>query len=78
MQQIQDILISLMQQLKKVLPMSPFAQFYTQWEQLPYLSWLNWFFPVRSCLIVMAAWLGAVALFYVYSIVMRWVKMIGA
>ena len=74
---MQDILLSLLNQLQKVLPVSPFAQFYHQWEQLPYLSWLNWFFPVRSCLIVMAAWLTCVGLFYGYSIVMRWIKVIG-
>ena len=74
---MQDILLSLLDQLQKELPVSPFAQFYHQWEQLPYLSWLNWFFPVRSCLIVMAAWLTCVGLFYGYSIVMRWIKVIG-
>lgn len=60
-----------------VLPTSPFQQFLEDFETLPFLGYLNWFFPVRGCLIVLAAWLGAIALFYLYSIVMRWVKMIG-
>ena len=63
--------------LIEVLPTSPFREFIEDFEELPYLGYLNWFFPVRGCLIVMAAWLGAVTLFYLYSIVMRWVKMIG-
>lgn len=63
--------------LMELLPTSPFADFIAQFSGLPWLGVLNWFFPVRQCLIVMAAWLAAITLFYVYSIVMRWVKMIG-
>lgn len=65
------------QKILDLLPLSPFQQFITQFKGLPYLGWLNWFFPVGDCLIVMAAWLGAVGLFYLYSIAMRWLKMIG-
>lgn len=60
-----------------LLPLSPFQQFIDNFRSLPYLGWLNWFFPVGDCLVVMGVWLGAVGLFYLYSIVMRWVKMIG-
>lgn len=67
----------LVQQIIAVLPTSPFADFIDAFGNLPWLGVLNWFFPVRGVLTVMAAWLGAIALFYVYSIVMRWVKMIG-
>ena len=63
--------------LTKVLPLSPFQQFIDQFRALPYLGWLNWFFPVGACLTVMAAWLVAVGLFYLYSILMRWLKIIG-
>ena len=65
------------QQLISVLPLSPFQDYISQFSSLPYLGWLNWFFPVGDCLVVMLAWLGAVGLFYLYSIVMRWLKMIG-
>lgn len=67
----------LINSLVSLLPVSPFASFIDQFSGLPWLGVLNWFFPVRQCLIVMAAWLVAIALFYAYSIVMRWVKMIG-
>lgn len=68
---------SLKEGLVSVLPLSPFQEYIQLFQDLPYLSWLNWFFPVGDCLTVMAAWLGAVGLFYLYSIVMRWLKMIG-
>ena len=48
-----------------------------QLGSLPYLGWLNWLFPVGDCLTIMLVWLGAVGLFYLYSIVMRWLKVIG-
>ena len=59
------------------LPTSPFAEFISEFSNLPFLGYLNWFFPVRDCLRVMAVWLAAIALFYLYSVIMRWVKMIG-
>lgn len=60
-----------------LLPSSPFQEFISEFGSFQYLGWLNWFFPVGDCLRVMAIWLGAVGLFYFYSIVMRWLKMIG-
>lgn len=63
--------------LLSVLPLSPFTQFIEQFRSLPFLGYLNWFFPVGDCLAVMGVWLTAVGLFYLYSIVMRWLKVIG-
>lgn len=65
------------QKLLDLLPLSPFQEFISDFASLPYLGWLNWLFPVGDCLVVMAAWLVAVGLFYLYSILMRWLKMIG-
>lgn len=72
-----DAFKGLLQNLINVLPASPFAPFIEQFSNLPYLGYLNWFFPVRGCLSVMAAWLAAVTLFYIYSVIARWVKLIG-
>ena len=72
-----EIFNSLADELMKVLPLSPFRQFLDQYADIPALGYLNWFFPVRDCLTIMLAWLGAVGLFYLYSIVMRWLKVIG-
>lgn len=67
----------ILDQIVEVLPASPFADAISRFANLPWLGTLNWFFPVRECLTVMAAWLAAVALFYLYSVIMRWVKLIG-
>lgn len=74
---ISDAWGGLVQNIVQLLPTSPFAPWIEQFAALPGLGWLNWLFPVRGCLQVMAAWLTAVALFYVYSVIARWVKLIG-
>lgn len=65
------------QALSTILPLSPFRDFIDCLEAVPYLGWLNFFVPVREILVVMTAWLGAIALFYGYSIIMRWLKVLG-
>jgi hypothetical protein len=73
----EDAVNGLVQQILRVLPLSPFADMINQFADLPFLGYLNWFFPVRGCLSVMAAWLAAVTAFYLYSVIARWVKLIG-
>ena len=45
-------------------------------SQLPYLGYLNYFIPVGTFLKIGAAWLAAIALFYLYSVLARWIKLI--
>lgn len=60
-----------------LLPTSPFRNFIDNFVPPQYLGWLNWFFPVGQILTILSVWLSAIALFYLYSIIMRWVKIIG-
>lgn len=75
----QKIVTGFKDALVSVLPASPFVSFINEFEALDpeWLGWLNWFVPVKGILAITATWLTAVAAFYIYSIVMRWVKMIG-
>ena len=59
------------------LPLSPFQPYIQQLAGLPYLGYLNWFFPIGDAIVITASWLGAVSLFYTYMGVLRWVKVIG-
>lgn len=59
-----------------ILPKSPFREFINTFE-IPYIKWFNWFFPTENVLKIMAAWLGAVAIYYAWQVVGRWVKVIG-
>lgn len=63
--------------LQNVLPLSPFTSFLDRFKDLPFLGYLNWFIPVGDILKVLIAWLSAIALFYVYSVVLRWIKAIS-
>lgn len=75
--QVGDAFKGLISNVVSSLPTSPFAPFLSEFSNLPFLGYLNWFFPVRACLTVMAGWLAAVAAFYILSVIARWVKLIG-
>lgn len=68
---------SLSDGLFSLLPLSPFRVYIHAIENLPYLGVLNWFFPFRGALIITGSWLTVVGLFFGYSCVMRWIKVIG-
>lgn len=63
--------------ISEFLPRSPFANVIESIGNIPYLGYLNWFFPIKDILTVMALWLGAITVYYAYSIVLRWLKVIG-
>ena len=60
----------------KLLPLSPFSSFIDGLEDLPYLSYLNWFVPVGSFITIGTAWLGVITTYYMLSILLRWLKAI--
>lgn len=41
-----------------------------------WLSYVNWFIPVGTILGILSAWLFAVAAYYVYQILLRWIKVV--
>lgn len=59
-----------------VLPTSPFSGFIDNFHNKfdSGLSWLNWFIPIHDIKVIFLAWLAAVALFYGYSIILRWIN----
>lgn len=60
----------------KFLPLSPFKQFIPHVKEIPGLAYLNWFVPVSEIAIVLTAWGVAIGIFYLYSIILRWIKAI--
>lgn len=74
---LNEIFNSFANSLSSVLPRSPFSQFLEQFENLPFLGYLNWFIPVGACIDILLSWLSAIALFYLYSIALRWLKAIS-
>lgn len=71
-----EILAKFGNMIISVLPKSPVQQFLNSFNDLPYLQYLNWFIPISSVIVVLEAWLVAIAIFYLYSLILRWVKAI--
>ncbi len=72
-----SIVNSLLQKVMSVLPTSPFTKFLNAMGDMPYLGYLNWFLPISQMIAIGEAWLVAVGLFYLYQIVLRWIKAIS-
>lgn len=77
MAEMSGLLDRFLDSLLSLFPLSPFTEIINTIGQLPWLGYLNWFLPVGEMLSVGAAWLSAVALYYLYSVVARWIKLIS-
>ncbi len=73
---IVEKLLSFLSYVLAALPTSPFSSFLEDVSHLPFLGYLNWVLPIGKMLQIGAAWLAAIALFYLYSVIMRWIKLI--
>lgn len=60
--------------IANVLPASPFQPYLQSINDAikPFMGYVNWFIPVGWILAVVSVWLGAIALFYLYQIILRW------
>lgn len=65
-----------LQAVVNFLPSSPFQAFIDSCSNIPYLRWLNWFVPVGTLIAIGQAWLTAVGLYYMYSVILRWLRAI--
>lgn len=73
---ITELINKLFSMILNLLPHSPFMQIIDNLEEIPYLNYINWFIPFDLMVDVTLIWLGAVALYYLYMIILRWVKAI--
>jgi len=75
---LSNALVSFALGVVNLFPTSPFvildelssSEFY-EWLQM-----LNWFIPVNTFVAILEAWLSCIAAYYVYQIVLRWIKVI--
>lgn len=78
MDALTESLVSFAVSVVNLFPESPFvildelsqSDFYT------WLQYLNWFVPVSSFVTILETWLTGIALYYVYQIALRWIKVI--
>jgi hypothetical protein len=73
---LNDFIDALLDITLAVLPTSPFSAHISALAGLPYLGILNWFVPIGAMVAVGAAWLAAVAVYYIIMIILRWLKAI--
>lgn len=60
-------------------PPSPFAaltEMAAEGQIAEWLGYLNWFVPVGSFVAILELWLTCIAVYYVWQIILRWVKVI--
>ena len=60
----------------KVLPLSPFTDWIAYLSGTPYLGYINWFIPMGTIISITGVWVNAIFLYYVYSAILRWLKMV--
>jgi len=77
MQTIIDGLVALLKTVIGLLPSSPFASVYNLTIDNELLQFLAWIVPYPQIIAVLQAWLATITVFYLYQIVMRWVKVIS-
>lgn len=70
-------LLQLMSTALSWLPTSPFAGVAAEISGMQGLAWLNWFIPVGHIVQLMAAWVAAIALWYIAMVLLRWIKVIS-
>lgn len=74
---MKEILDKFLSGLLSLLPLSPFTEIISSLSSLPFLGYLNWFIPIGMLLKIGSAWLAAIGVYYLYSVIARWVKLIS-
>lgn len=59
-----------------VLPKSPITYLEANPEIKKFLSYANYFIPINSMIAIAETWLLVIAAYYVYQLILRWIKMI--
>ena len=62
--------------LMGVLPLSPFRSWIDYLRGVPYLGYINWFIPMKTVMGVTASWIAAITTYYIFSAILRWLKMV--
>ena len=63
-------------QLFPASPIQPLIATLSTPAVLEVLAFVNWFVPVGTMLGVLSGWLACVAAYYVYQILLRWIKVV--
>lgn len=76
LQTVLNLIKSALSWVLQLLPDSPFQMLSVSPIQ-PYLAAINWIIPMNFILATTQAWLVAIAAYYIYSAILRWVKAVS-
>lgn len=62
--------------LIQLLPLSPFRKAIDLIGSIPYMNYIKWFVPIDAAIMILMWWGTAIAVYYGYMIILRWVKAI--
>lgn len=73
-----NVFAALLNVMISVLPISPFQSYFETFslEYGDILGYINYFLPISTFLVILCLWLTAVAVYYAWSVLARWVKLI--
>lgn len=57
-------------------PLQPLIRSMSDPDITAILGYVNWFVPIGTMLGVLTGWLACIAAYYVYQIILRWIKVI--
>lgn len=75
---LSDALIDFAVSIIELFPASPFTvlEELSNSEVYEWLRMVNWFVPIGTFVSILEAWLTCVGVYYIYQIVLRWIKVI--
>lgn len=74
---MKELLDKFLALLLSLMPKSPFTDVIDSLEGLPYIGLINWFVPIGTLVGIGLLWLAAIATYYIYLVVARWVKLVS-
>lgn len=76
--QLSDALVAIALGIIQLFPASPFGVLDSLSGTVAYewLQFLNWFIPIGTFVGILEVWLSGIAIYYIYQIVLRWIKVI--
>lgn len=74
---MENLLDKFLQAVLSLFPLSPFREVINELGTLPYLGYINWFVPIGDFVKIGTVWLAAIAAYYAWSIIARWIKLIS-
>lgn len=74
---MKNLLDKFLQGVLSLFPLSPFQPVIQELGSLPYLGYINWFVPIGDFVKIGTVWLVAIAAYYAWSVIARWIKLIS-